>query len=48
MTLDDYVKALHRGTDPLLAFRDLVGKPLPEFEKDFRTYLNGLGTKDPN
>jgi hypothetical protein len=40
--LDDYVAALKRGTDPLLAFRDLVGKPLPEFEKEFQAYLGRL------
>jgi hypothetical protein len=40
--LDDYVATLKRGTDPLLAFRDLVGKPLPEFEKEFQAYLGRL------
>lgn len=40
--LDDYVAALRRGTDPLLAFRDLAGKPLPEFEKEFQAYLGRL------
>jgi hypothetical protein len=40
--LDAYVKALKRGTAPLLAFRDLVGKPLPDFEKDLRGYLSKL------
>jgi hypothetical protein len=38
--LDHYVHALKRGTDPLLAFRDLVGRPLDAFEKD---YLRALG-----
>src|SRR5581483_762723 len=37
--LDQYVQALHRGADPLEAFRDLVGQPLPAFEKEFRQYL---------
>ena len=37
--LDDYVASLKRGTDPLLAFRDLVGNPLPAFEKEFGHYL---------
>jgi hypothetical protein len=40
--LDDYVHALRRGTDPLLAFRDLVGKPLPQFEKEYLEYLRKL------
>ena len=40
--LDDYVVSLKRGTDPLLAFRDLVGQPLPVFEKEFREYLANL------
>jgi hypothetical protein len=38
--LDQYVR---RGSQyPLEAFRVLVGKPLPEFERDFRRYLQGL------
>jgi hypothetical protein len=40
--LDEYVRALHRGTDPVEAFRDLVGQPLAAFEKDFRQYLQHL------
>jgi regulator of replication initiation timing len=40
--LDDYVRALHRRADPLDAFRDLAGRPLPEFEKDFVHYLEHL------
>jgi Protein of unknown function (DUF1570) len=40
--LDDYVKARHRGTDPLVAFRDLVGKPLDEFEKEYLDFLKRL------
>lgn len=40
--LDSYVHALKRGADPQEAFRDLVGKPLPEFEKDFQHYLQKL------
>src|SRR5262249_30225754 len=42
--LDEYVHALHRGSDPIVAFHDLVGQPLEEFEKDFRTYLAKLRT----
>ena len=41
--LDDYVAALKRGTDPLDAFRDLVGEPLPQFEKEHLQYLKDLG-----
>ena len=37
--LDQYVQALQRGGDPLATFRDLVGQPLPQFEKEFRLYL---------
>lgn len=40
--LKDYCRSLQRGTDPLLAFRDLVGKPIPEFEKEFLRYLSHL------
>jgi hypothetical protein len=40
--LDRYVHALKRGRDPLLAFRDLVGKPLPAFEKQYIDYLTKL------
>jgi hypothetical protein len=48
--LDDYVQSLKRGTDVLLAFRDLVGKPLPQFEKEYLEYLARLrleGTTGP-
>jgi hypothetical protein len=48
--MDDYVRALHRHTDPVEAFRDLVGRPLPQFEKDFVHYLEHLrpdGTAGP-
>jgi hypothetical protein len=40
--MDQYVRGLHRGCDPLEAFRELVGQPLPEFEKGFRRYLAKL------
>lgn len=40
--LDDYVAALERGTEPLTAFQDLVGQPLPAFEKGYLTYLRHL------
>jgi hypothetical protein len=39
---DDYVRALHRGTDPLAAFRDLVGRPRLQFEKEYLQYLQHL------
>jgi hypothetical protein len=48
--MDDYVRALQRHTDPLDAFRELVGRPLPQFEKDFVHYLEHLrhdGTSGP-
>jgi hypothetical protein len=45
--LDDYVRALGRGTDPLLAFRDLVGKPLDQFEKEHRAFLGRLKPDGP-
>jgi hypothetical protein len=37
--LDLYINSLKRGDNPLVAFGTLVGKPLPEFQKDFRDYL---------
>ncbi len=40
--LDDYVHALKRGTSPLDAFRDLVGEPLSDFEKEHLEYLKNL------
>jgi hypothetical protein len=42
--LDEYVHAPKRGTDPLEAFRQLVGQPLPQFEKEFHQYLLNLQT----
>jgi hypothetical protein len=41
-TLDEYVKNLKRGTDPLEAFRSLTGEPLAEFESAFLHYLGHL------
>ncbi len=40
--MDQYVRALKQGTDPLDAFRQLVGKPLPAFETAFHQYLRNL------
>lgn len=40
--LDDYVRALHRGTEPLAAFQDLVRQPLEGFEEEYRGYLTRL------
>jgi hypothetical protein len=44
--LDDYIKALQRGTDPLQAFQDLVGMPLAQFEKEYLQYLQQLPTEE--
>ena len=41
--LDDYLKALQRGVEPLEAFRILSGQPLAKFEEGFRDYLKHLG-----
>ncbi len=40
--LDEYVRALRRGTAPTEAFRDLVGRPLAAFEKEFREYVRQM------
>jgi hypothetical protein len=40
--LDDYVHALKRGLDRLDAFRDLVGEPLTDFEKEHLEFLKHL------
>jgi hypothetical protein len=40
--MDEYVKSLKRGTDPLEAFRELVGMPLSDFEKQHLDYLKHL------
>jgi hypothetical protein len=40
--LDRYVHALHCGVDPVEAFRELVGEPLPEFEHAVERYLLDL------
>jgi hypothetical protein len=40
--LDDYVLALHKGADPVDAFRDLVGEPAGQFEKEHLQYLKEL------
>jgi hypothetical protein len=40
--LDEYVRALGRGADPLDAFQDLIGKPLTQFEQEWQEYLGGL------
>jgi hypothetical protein len=42
--LDDYVHGLKHGSDPLESFRQLVGQPLPQFEKEFHQYLLNLQT----
>jgi hypothetical protein len=40
--MDNYVRALKRGTDTLEAFRELVGQTPGDFEKDLRDYLTRL------
>jgi len=40
--MDGYVHALHKKADPLEAFRELAGQPLPQFEKEFKAYLENL------
>jgi hypothetical protein len=43
--MDEYVSALHRGGDARAAFREFVGQPLPEFEKEFHVYIERLPAK---
>jgi hypothetical protein len=50
--LNQCVGALKRGADPGRAFRDLVGKAVPQLQKDFREYLlrlkpDGSLTREP-
>jgi hypothetical protein len=40
--LDEYVKALHRGREPVEAFCDLINQPLPAFEKSYLDFLQHL------
>ena len=40
--MDQFVRSLKSGEDVLDTFRDLVGQPLPEFEKRFHQYLLNL------
>jgi hypothetical protein len=40
--LDQYMASLQRGTHPLEAFRELVGRPLPQFQAEFREYVRKL------
>jgi hypothetical protein len=40
--LDTYVRSLHGGAAPGPAFRALVGRPLPDFERAFHDYLRHL------
>ncbi|MFL5342166.1 MAG: DUF1570 domain-containing protein [Gemmataceae bacterium] len=40
--LDRYVEALRDGRDVRKAFEELIGQPLPQFETDFRRYLQLL------
>ena len=40
--LDQYVRDLKRGVEPVDAFTKLTGKPLPQFERDYLDYLRHL------
>ena len=40
--MDEYVRSLKRGTDPVEAFTTLIGQPLPAFQKEFLPYLRQL------
>jgi len=40
--LDEFVKAVNAGTDPMAAFEKLVGQPPAEFEKAFHAWLRRL------
>lgn len=40
--LDDYVRALHKKSDPIDAFVTLAGEPLKDFEARFHTYVKEL------
>lgn len=40
--LDDFVKAVHTGGDPVKAFEGLVGQPAAEFEKSYQAWLRRL------
>jgi hypothetical protein len=40
--LEKYVERLQRGTDAREAFRELVGQPLPEFERQFQQFILAL------
>jgi hypothetical protein len=40
--LDDYTRSLRTGADPVAAFQDLVGEPLPRFERGLRDYFDHL------
>lgn len=42
--LDDYVHAVGRGVPAVTAFERLVGKPLPQVEREFHRYLLELRT----
>lgn len=40
--MNEYVRFSSRGRDALEAFRELVGKPLPQFEREFREFVRDL------
>jgi len=41
-SLDQYVKALKNGADPVQAFEEMVGQKTPQLEAEFRKYLQHL------
>jgi hypothetical protein len=40
--LDDYIRSIRAGAEPVQAFCKLVGEPLPSFEESFHQYLRTL------
>ena len=45
--IDRYVRNLHDGVGASEAFRELIGQPLPEFEKEFLLYVRDLRRTAP-
>jgi len=42
--LDRYLHEIRKGKDPLAAFHELIGQPLPEFEAAYHQYLRCLAS----
>ncbi len=40
--LDEFVRSVNRGDDPVAAFQKLSGQPCAEFEKAFHDWLRRL------